>query len=91
MYIFQIVQKRFNLEIRSLHRELTMMKDLPGPAMCKKCHVVAMCWKKLTCGHLLCHACLQKGIDARQEEIVKETKAGNKQIYKVGPSISSPG
>merc|ERR1712233_164390 len=27
---------KLSSEIRSLHRELTMMKDLPGPAMCKK-------------------------------------------------------
>jgi len=69
---------KLSSEIRILHRELTMMKDLPGPAMCKKCHIVAMSWKKLSCGHLLCHACLHKGIDARKDEIIIETQEKNR-------------
>ena len=70
-------------EIRALHRELTMMKDLPGPAMCKKCQIVAMSWKKLSCGHLLCHSCLQHGIELRQAEIVNETNEKSRQLFKV--------
>merc|ERR1712227_883136 len=54
-------------EIRTLHSELTLMRDLPGPATCKK----------LKCGHLLCLNCLQIGIDARQKEISELGKIKN--------------
>ena len=59
------------------------MRDLPGPATCKKCRVVALTWKKLKCGHLLCLNCLQIGIDARQKEISELGKIKNLRKDKV--------
>jgi hypothetical protein len=59
-----------------------MMKDLPGPAICKKCATVSLSWKKLSCSHLLCHACLQRGIADRNAEIIQETKLRSSQTVR---------
>jgi len=65
--------RKLSKEITILHRELTIIREVTGPAICKKCTTLNMAWKKLSCGHILCTTCIQLMVKKRHEEIIKET------------------